>query len=198
MEKTVVFGGTFNPPHFDHTAMVEALLTLNDVKKILIIPTCVPPHKQSNMLAGNEDRLNMCRLAFGDYPKTEVSDIEIRRGGKSYTVDTLAELKSEGEENIAVVCGGDMIVSFTKWYRFSDILNLAEIIAVRRHGTSEADFCAAVKNLESLGGKVTVIDSAVAGRSSTDIRNNIENGGYLADKLPKKVYDYIKEKGLYR
>ena len=88
-----VFGGTFNPPHLGHLRLVRRFADRLSMSKVLIIPTYMPPHKQTGELASKEDRLNMCRLMFSCDDRFKVSSIETDRGGKSYTYDTLKELK---------------------------------------------------------------------------------------------------------
>lgn len=197
MKNTVIFGGTFNPPHLGHSEMLESVLKLENTEKVIVIPTSIPPHKLCNTLASDTDRLNMCKIAFGGRKGVTVSDLEMKRTGKSYTFDTLNELISLGEKNIALVCGGDMIVTFNEWYRFRDILQTAQIIAFRRKGIDDGEFDTAVENLRNLGGRITVLECSIKGISSTEIRKNIKNSKYLLEYLPQGVYDYITEKGLY-
>ena len=104
------------------------------------------PFKNSSG-ANEGERLEMCRLAFSD-PRFEILDIEIKRGGKSYTVETLRRIRRENPtDNLSLVCGGDMIVTFTTWYKYEEILKMAEIIAVRRVGVDNTEFDNAVKEL---------------------------------------------------
>ncbi|MBQ0084177.1 MAG: nicotinate (nicotinamide) nucleotide adenylyltransferase [Clostridiales bacterium] len=197
MKNTVIFGGTFNPPHLGHCKMLESVLKLETTEKVIVIPTSVPPHKVCKSLAGNTDRLNMCRLAFESRKNVTVSDAEMRREGKSYTFDTLSLFKKQGTENIAIVCGGDMIVTFKSWYRFEDILKMAQIIAFRRKGVDNGEFDAAVNELRDMGGNITVIEADIMNISSSEIRENIKNREYLLEYLQPNVYDYIVENGLY-
>lgn len=197
MKNTVIFGGTFNPPHLGHLQMLRAVAELETTKKVIVIPTSVPPHKVCKNLAGNEDRLNMCRLAFENEKGVFVSDIEMRRNGKSFTYDTLNSLANAGEKDLAIVCGGDMITSFFEWYHYEDILKMAKIIAFCREGTDSVEFYESVDKLKKLGGNIEVITRDIVGISSTQIRNNIDNSKFLLENLPRGVYDYIIEKGIY-
>lgn len=185
-----VFGGTFNPVHNGHVEMANAVCALPYVEKLVIIPTYKPPHKTSNDLASGEHRMNMCRLAFAELEKAEVSDIEQKRGGSSYTYDTLMELKKT-YNSLALVCGGDMITSFSSWYRSKDILKMATLIAFRRVGVDNSQFDLSVNNLEKNGGKVIVLDADILDISSSQIRN----GDFL--EVPTVVFDYIKQNGIY-
>jgi len=95
MSRIGIFGGTFNPPHIGHTRLAEHFVKELKLDRLLVIPTYQPPHKSADNLASGEDRINMCMLAFRD---AVISPIEMNRGGKSYTYDTLAELASEDKK----------------------------------------------------------------------------------------------------
>ncbi len=198
MGNLVVFGGTFNPIHSGHIEIIEKTLTLYSTDMVMVIPTSLPPHKISNDLASDADRYEMCRLAIEDIDNVIVSDIELLRGGKSFTFDTLNEIKKLYPDNkLSLVCGGDMIVTFHEWFRYKDILKLADIIAVRRVGIDKTLFNKAICNLINLGGRVEVLDGDIMEISSTEIKKNLDKKDYLTKFLPKKVYNYIIENSLY-
>ncbi len=198
MKKTVIFGGTFNPIHLAHLEIINNVLALSTTEKVIVIPTSTPPHKVCVNLACDADRLEMCKVALGGLDRVEVSDMEIMRGGKSYTYDTLRNIRKENPHaKLALVCGGDMIVSFSQWYRYNDIIKNTEIIAIRRVGIDEAEFDNAVKSLINIGATVNVLKNHITGISSTEIRDNINNREYLLKYLPKSVYEYIKANNLY-
>ncbi len=194
----MVFGGTFNPIHSGHIEIIEKTLDLYSTDKVMVIPTSLPPHKISNDLACDADRYEMCRLATEGMDNVLVSNIELVRGGKSYTFDTLNEIKKlYPDNNLSLVCGGDMIVTFDEWFKYKDILKLADIIAVRRVGIDNTLFNKAVCNLINLGGRVEVLDGDIMEISSTEIKKNLNNSEYLSRFLPEKVYKYILENNLY-
>lgn len=196
--KTVIFGGTFNPIHFGHLQIIESVSALADTEKVVVMPASLPPHKVCTDLANDADRYEMCRLATSGMEKVIVSDFELLRGGKSYTYETLKKLREMyPETDFALVCGGDMIVTFEEWYRYKDILNLAEIYAVRRVGIDQSEFDAAVRNLLNAGGRVKVLKNTVPGISSTEIRSLINKKPALKKYLPTTVIDYIRENKLY-
>ncbi len=170
MKKTVIFGGTFNPIHLAHLEIINNVLALSTTEKVIVIPTSTPPHKVCDSLACDADRLEMCRAALEGVDRVEVSDMEIMRGGKSYTYDTLRSIRKENpHEKLALVCGGDMIVSFSQWYRYNDIIKNTEIIAIRRVGIDESEFDNAVKSLINMGATVNVLKNHNTGISSTEI-----------------------------
>ena len=198
MGNTVVFGGTFNPIHLGHIEIIESVANLDSTEKILVIPTSVPPHKVCADLACDADRMEMCRIAVEGIAKVEVSDMELLRGGKSYTVDTLKRIRKENPSaKLSLVVGGDMVVTFTEWYEYEKILSIADIIAVRRVGIDNTEFDIAVKNLINDGGRITVLKNTITGISSTEIKANISNDDFLKTYLPAGVVDYIKQNDLY-
>ncbi len=198
MEHIVVFGGTFNPIHLGHVEIVKQIAALNGVTKVMIIPARVPPHKVCTDLACDADRLEMCRIALADIEKVFVSDIELLRDGKSYTVDTLKRIKRENPSaKLSLVVGGDMVVTFTEWHKYDEILDVADIIAVRRVGIDNDLFDTAVKNLINMDGRINVLKSTILDISSTEIKKNINNDAFLKTFLHEGVVEYIKQNGLY-
>ena len=200
MGKTVFFGGTFNPPHLAHRLMLEAAAKCKNIDKILVVPTNIPPHKEiSGFCASGEDRLNMCQLLCKGIDICEVSDMELLRGGKSYSYDTLCILK-EQYNDLQLLIGGDMITTFDTWFNYKEILKIAEILAVRRPGIDNEAFDNSVDFMRNLGGIVKVIDAEMLDISSTIIRECLENGEFskLIDYLPNNIYEYIRENNLYR
>lgn len=198
MEKVVIFGGTFNPIHLGHVEIINNLLKLDDFDRIIVIPTALPPHKISSDLACDADRFEMCKLATEGMEKVEVSDLELVRGGKSYTYDTLRYFKkSQPEIELSLVCGGDMIVTFKEWHRFEDILKMSEVIAVKRVGIDNESFKEAVVDLVNLGGVVEILKGEICDISSTEIKKHLNDKEYLTRFLPEKVYEYIVNNNLY-
>ena len=114
--RTGVFGGTFNPVHNGHIHLARTYFDALRLDRMLVIPTCLPPHKPGEQLADGADRLAMCRLAFDGLPGFEASDIELRRGQKSYTVDTLEQLAKEyPDDGFYLIMGSDMFLTLTGW-----------------------------------------------------------------------------------
>ncbi len=195
--RIAIFGGTFNPVHCGHYEMAKAVAEMGNIDKLLIIPDNIPPHKAASELVSGEDRLNMCRLAFGDIQKAEVADLELKRQGRSFTVDTLKALKEDNNEYY-LVCGGDMVETFDTWHKFHEILKLAHIIAFKRQGVENVLFERGVQIIRSAGGKITVMDNDIPVVSSTDIRKAVKSGSALIGLVPAAVAKYILNKGLYQ
>ena len=131
MKKLGVFGGTFDPPHNGHYNAAIEFISKLELDELLVIPTFVPPHKDRKSDTTAEERLEMTRLAFSNIPNVIVSDIEIKRGGKSYTYLTLEELTNSDTE-LYFLCGTDMFLTLDKWKNPEIIFNLATICCVRR------------------------------------------------------------------
>jgi nicotinate-nucleotide adenylyltransferase len=134
--KTVVYGGSFNPPHLGHVSAAKTVYETLSPDRFLIIPTNIPPHKE--LAEGSptaQQRLELCRLAFEDIPGAEISEMEICREGRSYTADTIDRLREEypGDEFYLVV-GSDMFLSFTEWYRFQYLLESCTLAVLSREG----------------------------------------------------------------
>lgn len=194
MSNIAVFGGTFNPIHNEHLKMIKHLSKLHFIDKVLVIPTHIPPHKAVGYLAGDDHRLNMCRIAVQGTEKVSVSDFEIKRKGKSYTYYTVEALKEEYQnDEIFVVCGGDMAITLDTWHRFDELKKLCTFIVVDRPDTDKEKLKEYIDSLVRDGAKIEYTYCVTENVSSTNIRENINNN---AD-LPEKVLEYIKENGLY-
>ncbi len=198
MGKTVFFGGTFNPPHIAHRKMLEAVCELNEVERVLVAPTNLPPHKQvPEMFADFQQRLKMAELLCEGLPKAKASDIELKQEGKSYSFYTLADLK-KSYADLSLLIGGDMVTSFNTWFEYKSILNLAELIVVRRKGINNLDFDNAVENLRLNGGKITVVEVDLPEVSSTEIRRRLLEDKPLNVLVPENICKYIEKNHIFR
>ena len=123
MSKTVIFGGTFNPPHLGHETLVRELCRREDVERLLLIPTKQPVHKVGNALASATHRLNMCKLLAETDPKADVWDIELFREEKSYTYLTVLDYRAKYGDTPWFLCGADMLVTLKTWYKYEASLD---------------------------------------------------------------------------
>lgn len=191
-----IFGGTFNPPHLGHLRLIIEMADKMQLDRVLIIPASIPPHKQAPNLASGKDRLEMCRLCFGSDSRFVISDMELLRVGKSYTYDTLCEIRAEyPDAELFLVVGSDMLQSFEKWYRYHDILMMSTLCAASR----EDGFVPVIegKFTPEESAKIKFISIPVFPLSSTQIRQKVSSGEDTHGLLNKEVRDYIDEKGLY-
>lgn len=199
--RTAIYGGSFNPPHLGHISAVNAVLSELAPDRILIMPDCIAPHKaMADNTPSPEHRLEMCRLAFGGIPGTEISDLEIQRGGRSYTVDTLEQLTALFPEDMFyLVIGSDMLTSFTTgWYRFSDILNMCTLTVISREKDDLDDLEQNADKLRSdYSAKIILLKNhRPVPLSSSEVRKAIRCGN-VQNMLSDKVWKYIMENGLY-
>lgn len=199
MEKIGIYGGSFDPPHKGHVALAKNLAELTGVNKVFIIPAHASPFKVGCNV-GDADRLFMCRAAFSEAP-FEVSDIELLRGGKSYTYDTVAALKAMyPQSKMYLFMGDDMFLSLDRWYNSRELLSIVTPVAACRTNDLGAldkmhEF---VKNtLKLKNGEYLLSCETPFEISSTRIRELIKAGKPVEAFLNKEVCDYIKERKLY-
>ncbi|MBQ0126306.1 MAG: nicotinate (nicotinamide) nucleotide adenylyltransferase [Clostridiales bacterium] len=198
--KLGIYGGTFSPVHNGHIGAARAFVREMKLDKLMIIPAFIPPHKAGNGILSPDIRLELCRLAFDGEEKTEVSDIEISRGGKSYTCDTVCELLSRGYDDITLLCGTDMLLDFDKWYRFDKIHSLCSLAYAKRE-TSDALSARVREKADHLrntyGARISELDIVPNEISSTEIRKMLSRGDDVTALIPQKEYEYIKKNGIY-
>lgn len=197
MQRIGIFGGTFNPPHIGHIEAAKAFLHKAELDKLIIMPAFIPPHKELDITVTCESRLQMCKIAFDSIPKTEVSDLEISRGGKSYTYLTLQELKSADTE-LYFLCGTDMILTIDNWRNPDIIFSLAKICYIRRENDDETTNLIQMKSEEYLhkyGAAIIPIDADVIEISSSQIRCDMK---IAENYLTPEVAEYIDKAGLYK
>lgn len=195
MSLTAIFGGTFNPLHIGHYEILKALEKSSLVDEIFLMPDRIPPHKVCDFLADDNIRIEMCRIAASDFSKAKLCLIEFERDGKSYTFDTVTELKKiYKDKNFAFVCGGDMLVSFDKWYHYEELMKLVSFIAFRRSDTDNALFDSKVQQFKSMGMNITVMPEIITAVASSGLRSNLSKAEKL---IPKKVFDYLRVEGIY-
>ena len=187
VKKTGIFGGAFNPVHNGHVRLAEEAVKQLKLRRLLIIPTYVSPHKHTELLPF-EDRAEMCRRAFGHIPGAEVSDIEVRLGGTSYSINTVRALKE-----MFLLIGGDMLFSFDKWYKYESLLKETKVCAVARDDDSLVDMMEYANEI----GRVKVLPTQAVTMSSTQVRETVANGGDISEMVPAGVAEFIREKGLY-
>lgn len=197
--RIVIYGGSFNPPHNGHTEAAQTILNELKPDKLLVIPASIPPHKElAAQSPSAQERLLLTRLAFSEFPDTEVSDMEILREGKSYTADTVELLMNEypGAE-LMLAMGTDMLLSFEEWYRFRYLLeNVTLAVFVRNDGEQGAIIGYAEHLTKEYGARVVMLGHDPKPMSSSDIRDMLCRR-LGASYLPDKVYERIISVGDY-
>lgn len=193
-----IFGGAFNPVHNGHINLAKSYLESLSLDKLLVVPTANPPHKSTEGLADEADRLNMLSIAFKAFERVEISDIEFQRKEKSYTYDTITELrKSYPEDEFFLIIGNDQFLSFDKWYKYNELLSEVVLCTAAREENKKEEIISFAEKL--LNGKsdyyLAAFEPIVI--SSSEIREKIKNQDDISGFVPADVCKYIKDKGLY-
>lgn len=199
MTRIGIYGGTFSPPHNGHLQAAKAFMEQMWLDILYVIPTAVPPHKEMDVPVSAKDRLEMTRLAFAGMEGVYVSDMEIARGGRSYTVDTLRELSGE-DRRLFLLCGTDMMLTLDQWREPEEIFRLSYPVYIRR----EADPTLDQKIIEKIAayhknyGKVVrrIVTDPIE-LSSNEIRGRLAAGKKISHLVPAAVETYIRDNHLY-
>jgi nicotinate-nucleotide adenylyltransferase len=193
-----ILGGTFNPPHLAHLVCAQEAHRELGLDRVLFIPASIPPHKPVEHEPGPEHRLQMCRLAVGGDDRFAVSDMELKRDGPSYTVDTLGLLsESAPNDELVLILGGDIAAGLPEWHRPERVLELATIAIAKRRGTPRGRVERALQTLRG-GDRARFFQMPRIGISSTMVRRRVRGGLPIRYFVPDQVLDYIEREGLYR
>lgn len=199
MKKIAMFGGSFNPIHKAHIKLCEIFIEKEDLTEVLLVPTNITPLKNNSEIISPIHRLNMCTLATENHPKIKVSDIEIKRKGKSFTSDTIRDLKNmyENDTEFFLIVGADMFLTLDKWHDFEYIMKNAVILASLRDDVSAEDMHNAYEKFKKYGCKARFYESTIEDISSTKVRQMIKEGKNTEEFLDSRVIKYIEDNKLY-
>ena len=189
--KTGIFGGTFNPVHIGHVRAAEAFVSELGLDRLFVLPNFIPPLKEKES-APAMDRFEMLKIAFSENEKIFINDFELNNGGTSYSYKTVEHFKNiYPDDDIYLLIGDDNLLIFQKWVNFEYILkNCTLCVALR----SQADITEVKAKLEQkYNADIKVLSYTPTIISSTILRENV-----LTEYVPPRVYDYIREKGLYK
>ena len=214
--KIALLGGTFNPLHIGHAMLAEIAAGELGFDKVLFVPTFIPPHKRFGDAASAKDRLGMVRSFCKDSPHFAAEACEIRRGGVSYTFDTLEYIIKKFGDSIegkpGLIIGEENAREFEKWYRASDVASLADIVIARRRDGDKGEALKAFQNTPLGnytggfdGGEECIsfpflhklLDNPQLTLSSTEIRSRIGSGKSWRYLVPESIFRYIIRKRLY-
>ncbi len=188
--KIGLFFGSFNPIHIGHMIIANYMANHTYLDKVWIVVSPQNPLKDKSILINTYDRLEMCKLAFNDDLKIQVSDIELHLPQPSYTVDTLAYLKEKHPEHeFSLIMGADNLNTLKKWKNYEVILRDYKILVYPRPKESVSEF--------SDHPNVSITDTPIMEISSTFIRNSIKNKKDIRYFLPDNVLRFIESKSLY-
>ena len=186
--RIALFGGSFNPIHNGHIQTSAYLQSVFNFDRFIFMPVSIPVHKDSSAIIDGTHRLEMTKLAAADIPNAVVSDIEIKKGGNSYTIDTVREILKFGDQNtdIAVIIGDDLLDGLYKWKEIDNLCRLAHFVCLTRESVRPP-----------LPYPIEYIDNPIIEVSSSQIRDRIKNGERIDEFVPKVVEKYIYENHLY-
>ncbi len=188
-----ILGGTFDPPHLGHVTVALDVLRGLELDEVRLVPAADPPHKPGLVVASALDRLDMVRAAVEGLEGLVASDIEVARGGVSYTVDTLRALRAaEPDTDLFVIIGADQLAELHTWREPEAVARLASLVVMARDGTDPRD-------IEVAGGvQVYPVDVTRIDVSSSEIRARIASGKRVDRMVSPGVLSIIRERGLYR
>jgi nicotinate-nucleotide adenylyltransferase len=198
MAELGILGGTFNPPHVGHLVMVQEALDQLALDRVELMPVAAPPHKEADADPGAAVRLELCRIATDSESRVSVSDLEIERGGASYTVDTLRALHDRTPEHaLTFIVGGDMAHSLPSWREPEAILALARLAVAERGGLRREDIAQRLAPLHS-GDRVVFFDMPRIDLSSSAIRERVAAGRPIRYLVPDPLVEAIRSRRLYQ
>ncbi len=199
MTRIGIYGGTFSPPHNGHIAAAQAFMEQMWLDFLYVIPTSTPPHKEMDVPVDAAHRFEMCRLAFSGIEGIYVSDMELRRGGRSYTVDTLRELTGP-DRRLFLLCGTDMMLTLDEWREPEEIFKLSYPVYIRRERDALLDQMIVQKIADynqKYGKVVRRIVTEPIELSSNLVRERLANGESVSHLIPASVEKYIRDNHLY-
>ena len=202
LKRIGILGGTFNPIHMGHLIMAEEACQHHHLSKVLFIPTYIPPHKYVNDLAEAHHRNHMVKAAISGKSRFEVSDLEIMREGKSYTIDTVQEILNHygKDSEVFLIMGADSLNELELWKNIKSLSQLCHFVIVNRPGfktEASARLVEIIGNDKVLDMERLRIEIDPIGISSTEIRKRLKDGIEIQGLVPECVEAYIKERGLY-
>jgi nicotinate-nucleotide adenylyltransferase len=192
MTRLGILGGTFDPPHIAHLIAGECAVSQFELVKLLFIPANTPPNKLAHAITPAADRLAMLQLAISGNPIFDISEIELKRSGPSYTIDTIRELKTQfANSELFLFIGLDQFRNLESWHRPEEILREARVVVMARPAKELDKVDSPFQNL------VTFMPMPSLDISSSEIRNRVRSGKSIRYLVPDSVAEYIKGHGLY-
>lgn len=200
MKKTGIMGGSFNPIHNGHLEIAECAMEEYDLDEVLFIPNHCPPHKDSSEMIDADLRLQMVKLAIQGHPHYTISDMEIKKGGLSYTYLTVTELKNRyPDTEFYFLMGADSLADFRKWRNADMIASKCHILAAMRNDMDNGDVTRLAEELSrEYGGDFSLLRIPPTDISSTQIRRLLKYGKKISGMVPEAVEQFIAEHQLYR
>lgn len=196
--RLLLFGGTFDPPHVGHKSILRNAIACAEPEEVWIMPAGIPPHKQASATPAGL-RLEMCGCFASEFPATIISDWEMRQEGKSFTQRTVEWLKIQRPNAEIYLCiGSDMLLSFTTWHCWQELLQTVTLVVQSRTQDDIARLEVAAKELEPYGAEIIFTHAKVEEISSTWLRSAIADGKDVRDKIPAIAMEIIRKNHLYQ
>ncbi len=197
--RTGLLGGTFDPIHLGHLAIAEAVRVKLGLDRVIFIPAGTPWFKADRGISAGEHRLEMVKLAVATNPHFEVSDLEMKRPGHSYSVDTVKALreKSGAEDEFYFIIGADVIMDIPRWKEPEKLVSLCRIVGVDRPGVPAIDVEALRSRLPAISNSLIVVDVPQVDIGATAIRVMVRGGQSIRGMVPVAVEKYIIDHKLY-
>lgn len=192
-----IMGGTFDPIHYGHLITAACASDQLGLERVIFVPAAIPPHKRNRLLTSEEERLAMTRLAVQGNPRFSVSDIEIRRGGVSYTIDTLRYFRQEyPAHRLCFIIGGDTVSDIASWKSPEELIELAAFVVGGRPGYTYEELKTSSFYLKYIE-RILYLEMPGIGISSTEIRKRVRHGRTIQYQLPSAVEAFIHTHKLY-
>jgi nicotinate-nucleotide adenylyltransferase len=194
-----ILGGSFNPPHIAHLVCASEAAAQLGLERVLLTPVASPPHKDAPCDPGPQERLALCRLAIAGDERLGVCDLEVRRGGPSYTIDTLRELHARTpEDQLTFIVGGDIALGLPRWHEPDAVLGLARLAVAERSGVGRGDIAARLGERFADAPPPAFFDMPRLDISSSLIRRRVAEGRPIRYLVPEPVAERIARGKLYR
>lgn len=199
-----IFGGTFDPIHLGHTGAARQVVTITGLDELHVIPSSVPPHR-GQPVASASQRLDMVRIALASEARMVADSRELRRSGSSYTVDTVAEMRSEyPDSRFSIILGLDAALELDRWHRWRELLDMVDVLVMVRPGWSLPaklpqwwDNATGESPPGVSTGKIHYVEITPMNVSATRIRDRLRAGEDVSEFLHPEVLDYIRKNELY-
>lgn len=199
MARIGILGGSFNPPHLAHLVCASEAAAQLSLDRVLLTPVASPPHKEAEQDPGPAVRLELCRLAIAGDERLGVCDLEVVRGGPSYTVDTLRELHARTpEDDLTFIVGGDIALGLPSWHEPEAVLGLARLAVAERSGSGREEITTRLAGRFGDAAAPVFFDMPRLDISSSQIRRRVAQGDPIRYLVPDRVAEQIARERLYR
>ena len=194
-----LYGGSFDPVHIGHIAIAECAVRECGLDELIFMPAHVSPFKQDRKVTEGKDRCAMLEAILHRNKAFRLSDYELRKGGPSYTIETLSHFSETKAGELYFVLGFDSVVQLDKWYKGEEILRSFHLVCARRPDTDDGSGMRIIRDFrERYGADITVLGMEPVDASSTEVRGRVRDGRSITGLVPPEVEEYIIGHDLYK